>query len=455
MVKRLTRMTIVHVLILLSLPLLLVAAALAAATETALFSLNYADRVKLMKLAPRAADAAAALLTHPRELLVSLLFLNMIVSTVYFVLTSLLVLDATRMGMEWLGVLVSVVNLVLMTVVAEVVSKMLAARRRVEFTRLLARPTWLLIRGMGPLRVFLDRGVVAPLARLLVPGGGGGGEVGKSVTGEVSTGELAALVACGTRDGTIDHDEQRVLWQVIHFGSLRVRDVMTPRVELEWVSERAKVEEVIEIARRTGLTRLPVARGSLDGEVTGLLNVKTYLAAHARGMMARTADHLEPVRFVPDSAALDRLLEMAMARGVKQALCVDEHGAIVGLVATRNIVGRLIAELGADAGSEGALPEVQMIGLGRWLVSGRLPAREWAEMFGLTHDARMTTVAGLVLARLGRLPNVGDKLNLGNVSLRVHSLTGRMVDLLEVSLVERRGAGEGPVEDRRGPGRAL
>lgn len=454
-------MTIVHVLILLSVPVLLVAAALASAAETALFSLSYTDRVKLRKITPRAADAAAALLTHPRELLVSLLFVNMMVTTVYFVLTSILLLDATRMGVEWLGVLVSVVNLVLMTVVAEVVSKMLAARRRVEFTRLLARPTWLLIRGMGPLRVFLDRGVVAPLARLLVPGAG----VGGAVTGEVTTGELAALVASGARDGTIDHDEHRVLRQVIHFGSLRVRDVMTPRVELEWVSERAKAEEVVEIARRTGLTRLPVARGSLDGEVTGLLNVKTYLARHARGMTARIADHLEPVRFVPDSAALDRLLEMARARGVKQALCVDEHGAIVGLVATRNIVGRLIAELGADAGSEEALPAVQMIGLGRWLVPGRLPAREWAEMFGLAHDARMTTVAGLVLARLGRLPNVGDTLSLGNVSLRVHSLTGRMVDLLEVSLVERRGAGAaeggggagsaGPVEDRRDPGRAV
>lgn len=431
-------MNLTHGLMLMLLPLLLAAAAFASSAETALFSLTYTDRVRLRKVSPRAADAAARLLTHPREFLVSLLFINMLVTTVYFVVTSMLMLEAARQDLEWLGVLLSIVNLVLMTVVAEVVSKMLAARRRVEFTRWLATPTWALIRGMGPLRVFLDRGVIAPLARLLIPG--------KADERDMTTGELAALVSFGTRDGAIDLDEQRILRQVIHFGNLRVREVMTPRVELEWVDERTTPEEVAEIARRTGLTRLPVARGSLDRDVLGLLNVKTYLARHARGLPARVTDHLEPARFVPDTAVLDRLLEMARDRGIKQALCVDEYGAVVGLVATKNIVRRLIAELGAESAAEEDVPEVHLVGLGRWQVPGRLPARDWAEMFGLAHDSRVSTVAGLVMARLGRLPVVGDTVSIGNVELRVSKLVGRMIDTVEVSLADRKGHAPGGPE---------
>jgi CBS domain containing-hemolysin-like protein len=84
-----------------------------------------------------------------------------------------------------------------------------------------------------------------------------------------------------------------------------------------------------------------------------------------------------------------------------------------------------------------------MVGLGEWLVPGRLPAREWAEMFGLKPDARVSTVAGLVLARLGRLPVVGDEVRLGNVRLTVEAVEGRVAERVRVRLVME-GDEQGP-----------
>lgn len=442
-------MTTGVLIILAVLPLLLAACTLNSAAETALFGLTYHDRTRLKRVSPRALAAAERLLARPRELLVSILFVNMIVSTLYFVLTSILLIEATSNNMQWLGVAVSLINLLLMTVVAEVVSKMLAARRRVEFTRVLVGPTAIMVAALGPLRSFLDAAVIAPLARVISPGG-----VAAGLAGRLSEGELSTLLEIGAREGTIDTGEQRVLKQVIKLGGMRVRELMTPRVDMVWLDESSTVEDVRSVAVRHGLTRVPVCRGSLDDEVLGMLDVKGYLAAAARAGVGGGASagglagpslqgFLGPVRFVPDRATLDKLLERMRQTHAKIALCVDEYGAITGAVSTRDVVEHLVREIRSeDARAEDG--EVQMIGLGEWLVPGRLPAREWAEMFGLKPDARVSTVAGLVLARLGRLPVVGDEVRLGNVRLTVEAVESRVAERVRVRLVME-GDEPGPV----------
>lgn len=437
--------------ILIALPVLLLVAAFCASAETALFSLTFQDRVRLKKLAPGAAVCATRLLNRPGELLVSLLFVNMMSTTLYFVLTSLLLLQADA---PWIGAAISIVNLVVMTVGAEVVSKMLAAKRRVEFARVLAAPTLLLVRGMGPLRIFLDRGIIAPLSRLLLPphadrqsdltpdelaallGGGAAGGSGGAGGGSGGAGGAGA-------DGHIDFGEREVLRQVIHMGGVRVRELMLPRVEIEWLDERAAPAEVRDLAARTRLTRIPVCRGvgtatGLDAEVLGMLDVKFYLArwaAAARPDTFALTPYLGAVRFVPANAALDDLLDQMRSSGAKAALCVDEHGAVLGLVSLRDLVRRLIAEL---SGSEESMAEragVEQIDTGRWLVPGRLSARDWGEMFGLPIDRRVSTVAGVVYALLGRVPVEGDSVQIQNVRLTVKEVSGRVVELVEAAIV--------------------
>jgi putative hemolysin len=423
------------------LPVLLALCTANSAAETALFGLTYHDRQRLKRESPKSAALAERLLARPRELLVSLLFINMMVSTLFFVLTSLLLIEATERDLEWLGVLISVVNLLLMTVVAEVVSKMLAAKRRVEFTRALVRPTLLAVAALGPVRTFLDSAVIAPLARLVSPPreqASASDAVGAGASGGTLTeGELAALVEVGAREGAIDSGERRVLEEVIRFGTLRVREVMTPRVDVVWFDETVSVAEIRAAAERERFTRVPICRGSIDDEVLGLLDVKGYLTSAARGRAPKVADHLAPAVYVPERAALDKGLAHLRNQGAKLALCVDEHGAVTGVVSMRDVVERLVSELRAEP-EAGGDEHVQMVGLGQWVVSGRLPAREWAEMFGLKPDRRVTTVAGLVLARLGRLPAVGESVRLGNVRLTVEALEGRIIDRVRVSLVEDR-----------------
>ncbi|MGH7130589.1 MAG: hemolysin family protein [Phycisphaerales bacterium] len=411
--------------ILITLVALLCVVAVLSSLETVLFSLSYHDRSRLKRLSPPAERAAAKLLSQPRALLVLILFFNMIAVTLYFVLSTIL---GERLEKQWMSIALGAFNLLAMTVLSEVISKMIAGRYRVELARVMSIPALIAFTALRPLRVFLDRGVIAPLTRLVVSTGEGAAEL----SGE----ELSELLAQGKRQGAIDADEQRMLRQVIHFGERRVREIMVPRVQMEWLDEKATAPEVAELVRRTRLTRVPICRGSLDDEVIGLLHSKKYMASVAAGRAPALSESCEPVRYVPQTATLDKLLETMRTGGVKVALVVDEFGAVVGAVATQDLVRTLISELTEQEAEGEEEPQVQLVGLGIWSVPGRFSVREWARMFKMEDQSRVSTVAGLVFARLGRLPRVGDVVRLGNVRLEVARVHGRVAEEVLLSLIE-------------------
>jgi putative hemolysin len=324
-------------------------------------------------------------------------------------------------------VVIGIVNLLLMTLAGEVVSKMLAARYAVLISRVIAGPLRAVYRVLRPVVEFVEAGVIAPLARLFSPG---------VSSGELTPDELGALLHLGAQEGAIDADEQRVLGQVIGLSGLRVREVMTPRVDLSWLEASAPLAEVQEMARVQGLTRIPICRGSIDDEdVLGLLDVKKYLAAAAAGKPVGLEECVDPPCYAPERASLDKLLELMRTRGVKLAICVNEHGSVTGVVSLQDLVRRLVAELDRQDEESIAGGQVRQVGAGEWEVPGRLSVGAWAGMFGLKADKRVSTVAGLIFARLGRTPEVGDSVVIGNVRLRVARLDGRVVESAFVDLV--------------------
>ena len=418
-------------------PLAVVAAA--SGVETALFSLTYHDRLRLKRLSPRAASAVSYLLARPRTLLVLVLFVTMAASTAYFVLTSLALMASESTLVQ---VIVGVVNLLLMTLIGEIVSKVLAARYRVELCRLAAPWVLYVFKGVQPFLRAMEDWLVSPLVRLITP------ERALEGLGGLTEEELDALLHQGSAEGAIDADERRVLGQVIRLSGLRVKDVMTHRVDMQWVDERTTHAEIVALVRSKRVTRLPVVKAGedIDQGVVGLLDVKRYLAGAAttgREREWRVTDALDPVRYVPASASLDKLLEQFSSAGVKLGLVVDEHGAVVGIVTTENIVQRLIAELTSDEELE-IEAQVSHLSDGRWSVPGRLSVRDWASMFGLsggTLEARVSTVGGLIFAKLGRVPRVGDVVTIGNLRLEVLAMHGRVVGAAAVSLEGKSGRG--------------
>ncbi len=445
-------MTAQQLALIFTVPLLLACSACCSASETALFGLTDSDRLRLRKEHPRTAAAAAALLARPRRVLITILFLNTLVNTGVFAVGSVLSVSLARAAGAWgdpdgmalaAGIRAGVelgggiAGVLTVLLVGEVVPKTIAVGQRLRVARCLLPALRAADALLAPLCGALDTAVLAPLARLVRPGAGAAG-------GAVTPDELASMLALGATSGVIDADEQRILGEVVQLGATRIREVMTPRVDIHWIDADADAEELFALIRRTGHTKFPVCEGVPERGVAGFLNTKRLLAALGRGgAPLRVRDHMDPALFVPDRARLDQLLDHFRRTRSHVAICVDEHGEITGLVEVEDAVRGLTAA-GGDPGRPGQ-EQVRALGHGRWEVPGRLSVRDWSQFFGRGErgiDRRVSTVAGLVLSRLGRLPRAGESVRIGNVRLTVDAMDGLSIERVGVSLEE--APSEGP-----------
>lgn len=411
-----------EIVLLALLPVLLVFSAAASASETALFGVTPGEEARLRRAAPVSARALASLRARPRQLLAQVLLLNMLANTAYFIVTSVLTVRFDSAGAK---VAVSGGSVLAIVLFGEVFAKLFATTARVSFLRA-AAPLHLGLRGvLGPLLVVMDRFVIAPLSRLVVPGA--------SAAEPVTPDELGALIEMSTREGSLRDSEQGLLRSIVGLGSVRVRDVMRPRVDLVWSERDTPRDVLVELCAREGVSRVPLCVGGVDGRVVGILDATRLMAGQS---VARATG---PVVYVPELARLDVLLERFRDEGISAALCVDEHGGLAGMVTVADVVDELFeTEHGVSGDDPGG---VERTGERSWLVPGRLPVRALADAFGtpeaVLRSGRATTIAGLLASLLGRFPGPGERAALGNLELRAAEVEERAVTRVEVFLRDR------------------
>jgi len=393
-----------------TLPILLVASAMASGSETALFSLTGEDRAA-MAGGPRG-RAALRLLARPRLLLVQVLVLNMTVNVLYFVVSTLLVYRADSAAAAAAISAGSVLGIVLF---GEVIAKVIAGARCAAIARIIAGPMLVIQRTLWPILFPLDRLVIAPLSRVIHPGG------------EARTVEPADLTDLLDQAGSaLTEAERGLLGEVVELRVRRVGQVMTPRVDLVTAGEDWTIEDIRTHARAF----IPVAKGGLDGGVLGTVDASKALLGVDRDQAV-----ISPV-FVPETATLDAVLGELGGRGVELGYCVDERGAIVGMVTLDDIVDELTT--GAAVGGGEQAIEIEP---GVWRVAGRMGVRDFAEQFSVRDiddwagGARVSTVGGLAAAALGRIAETGDEVTLGQFHFRVEKVSGRAIESLVVTPV--------------------
>jgi CBS domain containing-hemolysin-like protein len=165
-------------------------------------------------------------------------------------------------------------------------------------------------------------------------------------------------------------------------------------------------------------------------DVRGILDLKRYLIPSVRPRKAACTD---PVRFIPELATLEQLLEHFRRSGTKLAIAVDEYGGTAGIVALEDCVEEIVGDIvSADERTVDAPVEVAE---GVWRVSGEMCVARWSEIFGArVVSPRSSTVAGLVLQRLSRLARVGDAVDVANLRLKVEAVEGARIRSVLVSI---------------------
>ncbi len=220
--------------------------------------------------------------------------------------------------------------------------------------------------------------------------------------------EIKEIVSGPEVEGVLEQPEREMLSAVIDFGELVVRQVARPRTEIVAVEADQPISEVIRVAVDSSATKLPVYEGSLD-QVIGILHVRDLLAIQADckadGMKAR--DLAREALFVPETISVNDLLHQFRARRTHIAIVLDEFGGTAGLVTLEDLLEEIVGEV-SDA-FESRLPTIQPQPDGSSLVDGLALIEEINEHFGLElSDPNYDTIAGYVLGKLGRIPQVGD-----------------------------------------------
>jgi CBS domain containing-hemolysin-like protein len=245
--------------------------------------------------------------------------------------------------------------------------------------------------------------------------------------------ELGSLVRSSAQHGTLDEETATLLDRSLRFGERTAEELMTPRVQVEALSADESVLALVDIARQTGFSRFPVYGSDLD-DVRGVVHIKqAFAVSSANRAITLVGSLANPVPTVPSSLDGDALLDALRGQGFQFAIVVDEYGGTAGIVTFEDLVEEIVGDV-RDEHDRLEISHVRPLDEQNWLISGLLRADEVADAVGLVlPEGDYETVAGLVLERLGRIPNVGDEIELDGWRLTVMRMERRRIAELRLT----------------------
>ena len=245
--------------------------------------------------------------------------------------------------------------------------------------------------------------------------------------------DLAIVIAAGQREGVIEAFAHRLLTGAILLAERDAYDVMVPRPDIDALPSTASAAAVEQVVRETGHSRIPIHTGDID-DVIGFVHAKDLLVIDDdRADDPIPASAIRPILVFPESANVRYVLtEMQRTRN-HLGLVIDEHGGTAGLISLEDIAEELVGEI-RDEHDPSALPSSRVLG-GKLLVLGGTRVDQLVDLGIEVEPGDYETVGGFVMDQLGRIPRVGDLVEIEGSAMRVTRMDGRRVTEVEISSV--------------------
>jgi len=254
--------------------------------------------------------------------------------------------------------------------------------------------------------------------------------------------EIQAFIDVGEEEGIIEESEGELIQSIIEFSDTLVGEIMQPRPQIVAIEASATVFDARALIIESKYSRIPVYRDQIDN-IEGIVYVRDLLAFCEEGKMAtQVTECMRPVYFVPESKSVRALLEEMQKAKVQIAMVVDEYGGLAGLVTIEDIIEEILGEIEDE--DEGANDqEVVREEDGSYLVDGSAEIRKVELLFDREVEADdFTTVAGLIISELGRVPAAGEKLEFKGLQFEVVEADNKRVTRVRLRKIDEPASGQ-------------
>ncbi len=315
-------------------------------------------------------------------------------------------------------------------VVGELVPKQFALRAPETIAVAVALPMLWLSRATAPVVWLLDRssGLIFRLLRL-----------NRESEDQVTAEDLHIVVAEAATAGVLEESERQLISSVVRLADRPVREVMTPRTEVDWIDVDADRAALRERLLHAAHNRIPVGEGSVD-RLLGVVQARDVVSCLLAGREIDLRGMMKAAPTIPDQ--LDAMDAMTLLRDseVPMAFVHDEYGHFEGLVTTGNLLTALTGKYVSSADFDTDPPLVERDD-GSWWVSGSVSADTLADRLGidLPDDRDYATAAGFALSVLKHLPEVGERFSFAGWRFEIVDMDGRKIDKLLASEIQRGG----------------
>ena len=263
-------------------------------------------------------------------------------------------------------------------------------------------------------------------------------EPAEELSGARSATELSALVRRSADEGTLDVSTARLLVRSIDIGALTAVDVMTDRTRAVVLPADASAADVVALARQTGHSRFPVIGEDMD-DIRGFVHLRRAVAVpyeSRKDVPVTSSSLLVEATQVPETIELAPLLVQLRAEGLQMAVVVDEYGGTSGIVTLEDAVEEIVGDVADEHDRRRA--RTRIVAGGEWMIPGSMRPDEVAREMGLDipEEGPWETVGGWMMARLGRMPEVGDAYVENGVRAVVEAMDGRRIEQIRISGVD-------------------
>ncbi len=396
----------------------LVLSAFFSGSETAFISIQRFRLEHLISTEVKGARRVARMIERPERFLSVVLLGNTLVNAAAAAIaTTIAVFFWEERGIIFATIALTIILLIF----CEATPKTVAAQHSEKLSILLVRALQLISWIFTPFVIVLSW-IASAFTKIA-----GGTPVPRSI---ISDEEIRTMISVGSKEGTVEEAEAKMLHKVFDFGDRPVHEVMVPRLEVAALEQGSTISDFLRLYAESPISRFPVYKENMDN-VVGVLSVKDVLMARAKGTISgeSTIDDLtRPAYFTPETKLINQLFFEMRDNNYRMAVVVDEYGGTAGIVSLSRLVEEIVGEVGDElAGIE---KDYEIINEYTFQIDGSMRIEEVNEEMelDLPEGEDYETVAGFILSLLGHIPKRNEQLRYKGLKMVITEMRGQKIE---------------------------